>query len=995
MSSSTNRWTARSCRWAGFLSAFVVVVAMIVILGWLLDLPVLQRVHRAFASMKFNTAIACGCLGLALRLAIAGNASRVVRALVLVASAVALATLLEDVLGLDLGVDELVCRDPRTLHAPGRMAPATAVCVLLISVAVWRIESWWTEWLALGVAVAAHVALLGYLYGVRDLYEIGPYTSVALHTALVIYALALGVLLARQRRGLMRELTSDSPGGVLARRLVPAAIVLPVVLGLLRQWGEHAGLYSTGAGRAMLVTAHATIFVGIIWRTAAAVRRGDELRRAAVKAGQEREAHLAITLASIGDGVIATDEHGRILDTNPAAERLTGWSSADARGRELSEVFRIVNEDTGAPVENPVARVLREGVVVGLANHTVLIARNGTRRAIADCGAPMRDEGGVTQGVVLVFQDQSEARAAERRLRQSETRKAAILASALDAVVSIDAFGAILEFNPAAEAMFGHLRAEVLGTQLAEAIIPPALRDAHRGGLARYLATSDASVLGRRVELTAVRADGREFPVELSITRVGPDEPPTFTGFIRDVTEARRARAQLVQSNDRLRALARVSHAFAMVATNYQVLLEQVVRTITDLVGDGCLVTMISEDGERLENVANAHRDPAIERDYKTYLAGVSVSKLSNNSIAAQVARTGEPQRADASPSDVVAQCEEALRPVAARLNVHSFAVVPIRARQTVIGTLSLLRSEPGHSYTADDVTLMQDLADRAGLAIENARLYEQLERRVRERTAELGAANQQLEASNQQLEAFSSSAAHDLRAPLRSISGFSHALLEDYTEQLDSDGRDYLIRIRHAAQQMGQLIDDLLNLSRVSRSEFHPVAVNLTKLARDVVARLQAAEPTRDVIVVIEDGMTAAADSRLVEIALTNLLGNAWKFTSKREGARIEICVDPAIAPTTYVVRDNGAGFDPAYADKLFGVFQRLHTASEFPGTGIGLATVQRVIHRHGGKIRAESEVGGGATFYFTLQAAHGAFTTNNPTPNPGGCAEVDDPDA
>jgi light-regulated signal transduction histidine kinase (bacteriophytochrome) len=227
----------------------------------------------------------------------------------------------------------------------------------------------------------------------------------------------------------------------------------------------------------------------------------------------------------------------------------------------------------------------------------------------------------------------------------------------------------------------------------------------------------------------------------------------------------------------------------------------------------------------------------------------------------------------------------------------------------------------------------------------------------------------QALEAVNQELESFSYSVSHDLRAPLRSIDGFSQALLEDYGEKLDEQGRKYLGYVRQSAQQMSALIDDLLELARVTRSEFARSEVDLSKLARVVVDRLRRAEPERRVEVVVEEGLVASGDARLLELVLQNLLGNAWKFTSKTDRAHIEFRRSEAAGPRVYRVADNGAGFDMSYATKLFGVFQRLHSAREFEGTGVGLATVQRIVRRHGGDVWAEGEVGRGATLYFTLE--------------------------
>jgi light-regulated signal transduction histidine kinase (bacteriophytochrome) len=233
---------------------------------------------------------------------------------------------------------------------------------------------------------------------------------------------------------------------------------------------------------------------------------------------------------------------------------------------------------------------------------------------------------------------------------------------------------------------------------------------------------------------------------------------------------------------------------------------------------------------------------------------------------------------------------------------------------------------------------------------------------------ASLRHANASAEGANMELEAFSYSVAHDLRAPLRSIDGFSQALLEDCADQLDADGSRYLKHVREAAQQMGELIDGLLNLSRVTRAELRREPVDLSDLARSVLERLRAYQPERQIDLVVEDGLMAQADPRLLDVVLTNLLGNAWKFTSKRASARIEFTAKTDKEPPVYAVSDNGAGFDAKYVDKLFGVFQRLHTSREFEGTGIGLATVRRIISRHGGRVWAESEVDKGATFYFTL---------------------------
>jgi signal transduction histidine kinase len=241
-------------------------------------------------------------------------------------------------------------------------------------------------------------------------------------------------------------------------------------------------------------------------------------------------------------------------------------------------------------------------------------------------------------------------------------------------------------------------------------------------------------------------------------------------------------------------------------------------------------------------------------------------------------------------------------------------------------------------------------------------------EEEIKALNAKLQHRNGQLEAANKELEAFSYSVSHDLRAPLRGINGFSQMLLQDYADRVDDQGKDYLRRIGAASKRMGQLIDGLLNFSRLSRAQLRHEPINLSALARSIGMELHEREPHRQVDLHVADGLVAEGDPDLVRSVFDNLLGNAWKFTSKRPHAVVEFGYNHDNGPSAFFVRDNGVGFDMTDATKLFGAFQRLHAPDEFPGTGVGLATVQRVIYRHGGRVWAEAEVNKGATFYFTL---------------------------
>jgi signal transduction histidine kinase len=321
---------------------------------------------------------------------------------------------------------------------------------------------------------------------------------------------------------------------------------------------------------------------------------------------------------------------------------------------------------------------------------------------------------------------------------------------------------------------------------------------------------------------------------------------------------------------------------------------------------------------------------------YGFIVATVLLISLVASQLASRVSR-----RAIAAPLTELAE-------VAKKFSAeHDYSV---RARETGSGELLMLTgafNEMLEQLQARDRSL-QDSRD-------------QLEQRVRERTAAL-------DASNQELEAFCYSVSHDLRSPLRAIDGFSLALLEDMEGRLDAEAAGHLARIRAATQRMAALIDDLLSLSRITRTDLSVRRIDLSAMARAVCEELAAAQPGREVALEIAEGLEAMADPRLMRQVLENLLGNAWKFTSKQPAARVEFSARTGPDGRVFVVRDNGAGFDPAYADRLFGVFQRLHAMTDFPGTGVGLAIVDRIVKRHGGRIWAEAAVGKGAAFYFTL---------------------------
>jgi signal transduction histidine kinase/CheY-like chemotaxis protein len=301
---------------------------------------------------------------------------------------------------------------------------------------------------------------------------------------------------------------------------------------------------------------------------------------------------------------------------------------------------------------------------------------------------------------------------------------------------------------------------------------------------------------------------------------------------------------------------------------------------------------------------------------------------------------------------------------------VKSLVMMPVRTEAPLAAIGVYWKDE--HDAQPEEVHLLQALADSTSIALEAGDLFQNLERRVEQRTAELHQRSTELEVVNRELEAFSYSVAHDLRSPLITIDGFSQVLQETAAPRLTADDRSHLDRIDQAVVRMRRLIDDLMGLAKIVRAPMQRVETDLSAIAVEVIQELRATADSRTVEVIIAPRLFVSGDPGLLRVVLANLLGNAWKFTSKRPAARIELGMQSGAGGNeVYYVRDNGAGFDPNHASRLFAPFSRCHTQQEFPGTGIGLATVQRVIHRHGGQIWAESRLGKGASFLFTLPRA------------------------
>ncbi|MDA8339828.1 MAG: PAS domain S-box protein [Nitrospiraceae bacterium] len=651
-------------------SAAVVFVSLLVLTGWAFNIEFLKRIIPDAVAMNPMTAVAfiLSSAGLWLFRADVSDTPRLAkirRTAFLCAATVALiglVRLLGYVAGWDVGMDRLLFASKLAMaggepNIPNRIAPNTALnflfvgSALLLAISKDRRFGWLNHGMLFFVVFTSFLAFLGHTYDAPELYRIFPFIGMAVNTATCFMALGLGILAASPDKGIMAVVASPHMGGIVARRLLPVAFMVPVTLGWIRLWGQRTGLYGTEFGLGLMVTASVVLLTIVVLIIATSLNRADSERRHAENALRESESVKSSILNAVHHAVVFLYDR-RIIYANNGVETVFGWKPDELIGKSTSVLYRSDKE----------------------------------YEKIAQDFYPMLD------------------------------------------------------------------KQQTLGEEF----------------LCRH-------------------RDGRDILCFVSASKIG----------------------------------------------------------------------------ERLEK------------------RGI--------------------------------------------------------------------------------IAVYEDITKRKQAEEQIRRLNEELEQRVIERTV-------QLEAANKELEAFSYSVSHDLRAPLRSIDGFSQALLEDYTERLDEQGRDYLHRVRAASQNMGKLIDDLLKLSRITRSEMQHEVVDLSEIAKEIASGLQQRESERVAEFVIEEGLVVNGDRRLLKIMMENLLENAWKFTGRHPRARIEFDAADQDGRTVYFIRDDGAGFDMAYVNKLFVPFQRLHTPDEFPGTGIGLTTVQHIIHRHGGRVWAEGKVEKGATFYFSL---------------------------
>lgn len=758
--------------------------AALALVGWQLDLPILRSLVPGHTPMNPVTAVSLVLASTSLwvlhRAETGTGAKRFAQVCALIVAAIGSLKLVSVVTGIAVPLDQILFHSKlAAMPQPNRMAPNTALALMFLGGALLALSSSSSrarrpaQPLLLATLGMSLVALFGYLYGAHSLYWIASFIPMAANTAFALLLLAAGALLAQPDSGACKLLLSPSPGGVMVRRLLPPAIVVPVVLGWLGIQGQRLSLYQLEIGTALMVLVIVGILVGIVWLIGRSLDAADRDRRRVEESLQKSLERQSRLLEANLIGVLTANAQGWITEANPAFLAIIGYAREELPLRSES----ITPPEWRGRTEIAVREIAERGVATPFEKEYV--RKDGSRVPVLVGAAALPD----TEGEVVAFVlDLSAKRKAELEIERTRMFLDSVVENLPHMVFVKDASELrFVRLNRAAEELLGYGREELLGKND---------YDFFPGDQADFFTARDREVLK--------------------------------SGSLLDISE-------------------------------------EVISTRTK--------------GQRLLHtkkvpILDGSREPR-------FLLGIS-----------------------------------------------------------------------------------EDITERR-----------EAEQRIETLNRALKSQAEQLEVANRELEAFSYSVSHDLRAPLRHIAGFVDLLLRHNQSQLDETGQRRLKVIAKSAHRMGQLIDDLLAFSRMGRAELQRSKVDLNALVQTVLRDLEEEIRERRIRWVVSRLPQVEGDSSMLRLALNNLVANAVKYTGTREEAVIEIgAVENAAEGTGVFVRDNGVGFDMAYSGKLFGVFQRLHRQEEFPGTGIGLANVRRIIQRHGGKTWAEGALDQGATFYFSL---------------------------
>jgi PAS domain S-box-containing protein len=1029
----TNSKAKKTSQLCGLLAGAIGAVGLT---GWILDMPVLQRIHPALVTMKANTAIALllACTSLLLQQdeKVRGVKRWLAQACGAVVALLGVLTLGEHVFGWDLGIDQALFRESLAAAGasfPGRMGVASTVVMICIGTALMTLDSrlrgrYWAPKFAVMAAVATTLVFLYYFYGIEQGEAISKYATIALHTVPAFYALCMGIFFARPHRGVMLELLGPGMGSIVARRMLPAAIFVPILLGWLRTLGRQAGMFGAGFGTAAFVVLIIMLFTLLIRWTVMAVNRLEGERRRSEAALRRSEADLRDFVENAAVGMHWVGPDGLITWANKAELKMLGYAEeeyighavaefhADAaviadilkrlgRGEALAEYpaslrckdgsIREVLISSNVRIEEDrfvhtrcftrditesrrAEKALRESeerfralvtatsdVVYRLSPDWSEMHELGGRDFVMESAEPnrgwlqkyiqpndqpeveeairdairtkrifemehqvQREDGSFgwafTRAIPLVgadgeivewfgtMSDETARRQAEEAKRESENRKSAILDSSLDAIITMDHEGRVVDFNPAAERTFGMRAEDVVGHEMAEKIVPERLRARHHEGVAHYLASGEGPLLNRRIEVPALHADGHEFIVELSITRIAGTEPPMFTATLRDITDRQKAETDLRESEERFRVMADniVQLAWMADAEGRFFWFNKRWFDYTGLTPE----TMKDRGWERV------HDPRELTRVWEWWHECVANGTLWEDTFP--------------------------LRGADGEFRWFLSRAVPVRDENgKVVRWFG----------TNTDVHEQRQISDALAQAKERA------------------------EAASRAKDEFLATLSHELRTPLTPVLMMATALGEEPV--MTPAMREQLAMMRRNIELEARLIDDLLDLTRINRGKLtiEPVTADVHQLLSYTAEIVLSDRLGKDVSIVFKPEAVqhhALADATRLQQVFWNLIKNAIKFTPAG-GSILVSTRNDAEERIILSVEDTGIGISAEALPRIFEAFEQGDAAGQhrYGGLGLGLAISKAIMEAHGGSIAVASEgPGRGAVFTVVLKS-------------------------
>lgn len=936
------------------IASFVVLaIGLLVLFGWVVDSIFLKSIRADFVTMKANTAIGFvaggACLALLVKRTRIRHSLMVSRLLAAMVFALGLIVFMQYIFRWDTGIDDLFfAEDPAAVgtYLPGRMAVNTALGFVVLGISLMFLSFKAISAVVVSQVTGLFIALLsllplfGYGFGMDVLYGFADYTEMALHTAIAFLLLSLGIVFANPDRGFMAVITEKGPGGYLSRRLLPLTILTPIVLVWIWIFAERVGWHGLASDPIFFFVIFIGIIVFLIWKISDSINQLDVKRRESEEALHEWQDLMNYIIRHDPNSIAVHDKDLNYVFVSERYLKDYRVKEKDIIGKHHYDVFPDIPQEW-----RDVHQRALNGEIVSSEESIFHRADGSIDYTRWEC-RPWHKQDGHIGGIILYTEVITERKKIELKNLETARQLQMVLEHAGDGIFSVDYEGKATLVNKATIKMLGYTEKELLGRVMHE-MHHHTKTDGNnypRNECAIYKAYKEGRthIVDNEVFW---RKDGSSFPVEYVSTPI--KQNGNITGAVvsfREVSERKRIEAEIKRLNVRLYLLV---SAIKNLSTAHD--LEEIrdsMATAARKLADAEGATIVFRQGDCCY-YANEDAVSPLWRGQKFPLEKCITGWAMLNKEQAVIKDIYKDDRIP----------HEAYKSTF----VNSLAVFPVNQKEPK-AAIGVYWSRQ-HTPSEEERQLLQTLADAAAIAMENVELLTGLEKRVKIRT-------EQLEAANKELEAFSYSVSHDLRAPLRAIDGFTRMLLEDHHDMLNEDGKRISGIIRENTMKMAKLIDDLLSFSRLSRKEIQHETIYMEKLVYSIYHEVSSEEIRAKTEFVIDHLPEATGDATMIRQIWANLISNALKFTSKCEKPRIHVYSTHHNDQCVYHIKDNGVGFDMKYVDKIFGVFQRLHSVRDYAGTGVGLAIVQRVVHKHGGTVNAASVAGQGAHFSFSLPA-------------------------